>query len=159
MLVIRGSDAAKVCSPGEFSTVTPAASHPSTCVVTNCTTRVRIRSALTSSTAIAASSAISSATAALNADCTLPSRCRCLDASSHCHLIRSAGHTRQRCGDEVDVSHKDPDYARLLRFRKALRAFLRWSDERARELGVTPAQHQLLLSVRGHVDGTPTIGD
>jgi len=57
------------------------------------------------------------------------------------------------------VSHKDPDYARLLRFRKALRAFLRWSDERARELGVTPAQHQLLLSVRGHVDGTPTIGD
>ena len=57
------------------------------------------------------------------------------------------------------MSHKDPDYARLLRFRKALRAFLRWSDERARELGVTPAQHQLLLSVRGHVDGTPTIGD
>lgn len=57
------------------------------------------------------------------------------------------------------MSHKDPDYARLLRFRKALRAFLRWSDERARELGVTPAQHQLLLSVRGHADGTPTIGD
>lgn len=53
----------------------------------------------------------------------------------------------------------EPDYARLLGFRRALRAFLRWSDEQARELGLTPAQHQLLLSIRGRLDGAPAIGD
>jgi DNA-binding MarR family transcriptional regulator len=57
------------------------------------------------------------------------------------------------------VSAIEPDYARLLRFRKALRAFLRWSDEQARELGLTPSQHQLLLCVRGHAEGAPTVGD
>lgn len=51
------------------------------------------------------------------------------------------------------------NYARLLGFRKALRTFLRWSDEKAREVGLTPAQHQLLLSVRGRDDSDPTIGD
>jgi DNA-binding MarR family transcriptional regulator len=37
---------------------------------------------------------------------------------------------------------------------------LRWSDEQARVAGLTPAQHQLLLAVRG-LPGTPgpTIGD
>jgi DNA-binding MarR family transcriptional regulator len=47
----------------------------------------------------------------------------------------------------------DDDYARLLEFRDGLRRFLRWSEERAREAGLTPAQHQLLLAVRGH--GSP----
>jgi DNA-binding MarR family transcriptional regulator len=46
----------------------------------------------------------------------------------------------------------DADYARLLEFRDGLRRFLRWSEDRAREAGMTPAQHQLLLAVRGQGD-------
>jgi DNA-binding MarR family transcriptional regulator len=53
----------------------------------------------------------------------------------------------------------EPDYARLLRFRTALRAFLRWSEQSAQQAGLTPAQHQLLLAVKGHGDRAPTIGD
>ena len=52
----------------------------------------------------------------------------------------------------------DHDFVELLRFRDALRRFLRWSEDEARAAGLTPAQHQLLLAVRGH-DGDPTIGD
>ena len=54
----------------------------------------------------------------------------------------------------------DADYRRLLQFRVDLRRFLHWSEEQAEKAGLTPAQHQLLLAVRGH-DGTqgPTIGD
>jgi DNA-binding MarR family transcriptional regulator len=55
---------------------------------------------------------------------------------------------------------EDADYRRLLQFRTGLRRFLRWSEEQAVKAGLTPAQHQLLLAVRGH-DGAlgPTIGD
>lgn len=52
----------------------------------------------------------------------------------------------------------NPDYATLLAFRNALRGFLAWSDDCARAAGVTPAQHQLLLAVRGRADA-PTIGE
>jgi len=54
----------------------------------------------------------------------------------------------------------DADYRRLLEFRVDLRRFLHWSEEQAEKAGLTPAQHQLLLAVRGHgeADG-PTIGD
>lgn len=54
----------------------------------------------------------------------------------------------------------DADYRRLLQFRIGLRRFLHWSEEQAERAGLTPAQHQLLLAVRGH-DGEegPTIGD
>lgn len=52
------------------------------------------------------------------------------------------------------------DYETLLRFRTALRQFLRWSERQARAAGLTPAQHQLLLAVRGHPDPAgPTIGE
>ena len=44
----------------------------------------------------------------------------------------------------------DRDYQALRRFRHALRVFLRTSEEAARDAGVTPAQHQLLLAIRGH---------
>jgi DNA-binding MarR family transcriptional regulator len=52
------------------------------------------------------------------------------------------------------------DYENLLAFRVSLRRFLRWSETQARDVGLTPAQHQLLLAVKGH-RGThgPTIGD
>jgi DNA-binding MarR family transcriptional regulator len=52
------------------------------------------------------------------------------------------------------------DYRRLLTFRAELRRFLRWSDDRARSLGLTAAQHQLLLAIAGHDDRRgPTIGE
>ena len=58
------------------------------------------------------------------------------------------------------VRLKDDDYARLLAFRTDLRRFLHWSEQRAREVGLTPAQHQLLLAIRGHRgERGPTIGD
>jgi DNA-binding MarR family transcriptional regulator len=51
-------------------------------------------------------------------------------------------------------------YEQLLRFRTGLRRFLRWSAEQAAAAGLTPAQHQLLLAIRGHPDAAgPTVGD
>lgn len=54
----------------------------------------------------------------------------------------------------------DKDYERLLTFRTRLREFDQWSRAAAEEQGLTHAQHQLLLAIRGHrgPDG-PTIGD
>jgi DNA-binding MarR family transcriptional regulator len=53
----------------------------------------------------------------------------------------------------------DTQYRELLAFRTALRRFTRWSEDQATELGLTPAQHQLLLAIRGHDDPLgPTIG-
>lgn len=54
----------------------------------------------------------------------------------------------------------DSDYRRLLEFRDGLRRFLRWSEEQAAQVGLTPAHHQLLLAVRGHPGKMgPTISD
>ncbi|WP_067975520.1 MarR family winged helix-turn-helix transcriptional regulator [Mycolicibacter icosiumassiliensis] len=54
----------------------------------------------------------------------------------------------------------DDVYARLLAFRTRLRRFERWSADQAQAAGLTPAQHQLLLAVRGHSDSRgPTVGD
>jgi DNA-binding MarR family transcriptional regulator len=54
----------------------------------------------------------------------------------------------------------DRDYRRLLAFRTDLRRFLHWSEEQAGDEDVTPAQHQLLLAIRGHDDARgPTIRD
>lgn len=54
----------------------------------------------------------------------------------------------------------DDEYARLLAFRVGLRQFLRWSTEQAATVGLTPAQHQLLLAIRGHGDPRgPSVGD
>jgi DNA-binding MarR family transcriptional regulator len=51
--------------------------------------------------------------------------------------------------DEPDAPD-DAQYAALLGFRDGLRQFLRWSEDQARAVGMTPTQHQLLLVVRGH---------
>ncbi|MBS1676193.1 MAG: winged helix-turn-helix transcriptional regulator [Actinobacteria bacterium] len=52
------------------------------------------------------------------------------------------------------------DYEELLGFRTALRRFLRWSEDQAKAVGLTPAQHQLLLAIKGHPgDAPPTIGE
>lgn len=60
----------------------------------------------------------------------------------------------------TDVTLPDEVYARLLILRSRLRRFERWSAEQAQSAGMTPAQHQLLLAVRGHPDHRgPTIGE
>jgi DNA-binding MarR family transcriptional regulator len=52
------------------------------------------------------------------------------------------------------------DYENLLAFRTSLRRFQHWSQAQARTAGLTPAQHQLLLAIKGHHSRYgPTIGD
>src|SRR5665213_4394487 len=54
----------------------------------------------------------------------------------------------------------DEVYTRLLALRTGLRHFERWSETQARAAGLTPAQHQLLLAIRGHSDSRgPTVGE
>ena len=54
----------------------------------------------------------------------------------------------------------DDQYRRLLEFRTKLRRFDQWSREAAHAHGLTHAQHQLLLAIRGHSnpDG-PSVGE
>jgi DNA-binding MarR family transcriptional regulator len=54
----------------------------------------------------------------------------------------------------------EADYQALARFRTALRHFARFSEEAARGAGITPAQHQLMLAIRGwDGEGAPSIND
>jgi DNA-binding MarR family transcriptional regulator len=54
----------------------------------------------------------------------------------------------------------DADYEDLLALRTGLRRFLRWSEQQAEGVGLTAAQHQLLLAIRGHRDPRgPTVGE
>jgi DNA-binding MarR family transcriptional regulator len=53
----------------------------------------------------------------------------------------------------------DAAYAELLELRTGLRVFLHWSEDEAHRADLSPAQHQLLLAVRGHQPGDPTIGE
>ncbi len=50
------------------------------------------------------------------------------------------------------------DFAAQARFRHRLRRFLHFSERLARRYGVTPAQHQLLLAVRGSSRGWLSVG-
>lgn len=74
-------------------------------------------------------------------------------------LSRSTAESGSTGGGDVRQLAQQ-DYERLLAFRTGLRRFLHWSQAQAREVGLTPAQHQLLLAVKGHpgVEG-PTVGD
>ncbi len=60
--------------------------------------------------------------------------------------------------DSQDISLVD--YQALAEFRYQIRKFLRFSDEAAREAGVEPQQHQLMLALKG-MQGVSeaTIGD
>jgi DNA-binding MarR family transcriptional regulator len=52
------------------------------------------------------------------------------------------------------------DFENLLSFRTSLRRFLHWSQTQARAVGLTPAQHQLLVAIKGHPGHqAPTISD
>jgi DNA-binding MarR family transcriptional regulator len=54
----------------------------------------------------------------------------------------------------------DDDYLRLAQLRYGLRRFLNWSSEQARRAGITPTQHQLLLTIRAsRAERGPTITD
>lgn len=54
----------------------------------------------------------------------------------------------------------DEDFARILEWRTNLRRFLRWSEDQAESVGLTAAQHQLLVAIRGHGDPRgPTVGE
>lgn len=54
----------------------------------------------------------------------------------------------------------ETDFENLLTFRTSLRRFLHWSQSQARGVGLTPAQHQLLVAIKGHPGGQdPTISD
>ncbi|MCO5177799.1 MAG: MarR family transcriptional regulator [Thermomicrobiales bacterium] len=52
------------------------------------------------------------------------------------------------------------DHRALAEFRYQIRKFLSFSERAAREAGIEPQQHQLLLALTGLPDGTaPTIGE
>ncbi|MAT06576.1 MAG: MarR family transcriptional regulator [Acidimicrobiaceae bacterium] len=55
----------------------------------------------------------------------------------------------------------DDEYRSLAQFRYALRRFLAFSEDAARRQGLTPSQHQLLLTVRGAeaTGSTPSLTD
>jgi DNA-binding MarR family transcriptional regulator len=58
----------------------------------------------------------------------------------------SPGGTRE----ESPIHPADEDFRNLLRFRVTLRRFMRWSEEHANAVGLTHAQHQLLVAIKGH---------
>ncbi|ORM73348.1 MarR family transcriptional regulator [Pantoea wallisii] len=52
----------------------------------------------------------------------------------------------------------DADYALLADFRATLREFMAFSENQARSMGLTPQQHQALLTIRGTELGRATVG-
>jgi len=50
------------------------------------------------------------------------------------------------------------DYQRLAEFRYHLRAFLKFSERAAGQMGLSPQQHQALLAIKGTLGGHITIG-
>lgn len=56
-------------------------------------------------------------------------------------------------------SLSDAEYRQLADFRYAIRSFMEFSEQAARNAGLTPQQHQALLAVRGLIiDGNATLG-
>jgi DNA-binding MarR family transcriptional regulator len=51
------------------------------------------------------------------------------------------------------------EYEALAEFRYALRRFLRFSEQAAEAVGLTPRQHQALLAVRGSPERRLSVGD
>ncbi len=52
------------------------------------------------------------------------------------------------------------DYEALAEFRYLIRCFLEFSQDAARQMGLTPRQHQALLAIKGFPGGRPaTIGN
>jgi DNA-binding MarR family transcriptional regulator len=53
--------------------------------------------------------------------------------------------------DQIDSN----DYRALAEFRYQIRCFLRSSEEAARQAGIEPQHHQLMLSLKGRPEGEP----
>jgi DNA-binding MarR family transcriptional regulator len=59
----------------------------------------------------------------------------------------------------MENSSQPPDFKSMAELRYQIRRFLRFSENAARQAGIEPQQHQLLLAVRGLPDGLkPTVG-
>jgi DNA-binding MarR family transcriptional regulator len=50
-------------------------------------------------------------------------------------------------------AHHQPDFQAMAELRYQIRRFLRFSETAARQAGIEPQQHQLLLAIRGLPDG------
>jgi DNA-binding MarR family transcriptional regulator len=74
-------------------------------------------------------------------------------------LSRKKPHYPQATPADRGRAPSDRDYAALAAFRRALRAFLAFSEEAARAAGLTPQQHQALLAIRGAKDSETTVGE
>lgn len=60
----------------------------------------------------------------------------------------------------MDREQEPIDYEALAEFRYQIRKFIRFSERAARDAGVEPQQHQLLLAVKGMPqDAAPSIGE
>jgi len=54
---------------------------------------------------------------------------------------------------------RETNYQKLARFRYALRRFLRFSEDVARDAGISPGQYQLLLFIRAFGARPPIVAD
>lgn len=57
--------------------------------------------------------------------------------------------------DRAMAELTDEDYRRLLEFRDGVRRYIHHLEVQAGRLGITPAQHQILLAIRGHAGPKP----
>jgi DNA-binding MarR family transcriptional regulator len=53
----------------------------------------------------------------------------------------------------------DSEYQARAQLRYHIRCFLRFSEQAARDAGLDPQQHELLLAIRGVSGGTPSVGE
>lgn len=61
---------------------------------------------------------------------------------------------------ETELPISDAEYQAIAAFRAELLRFLRFSEDAAQAVGLSPRQHQLLLAIRGHQgDAPPTVGE
>ncbi|HEX7252981.1 MAG TPA: MarR family transcriptional regulator [Thermoanaerobaculia bacterium] len=67
--------------------------------------------------------------------------------------------SRRRNGPDRKPALQAEHYRNLARFRYALRKFLRFSENAAREARVSPGQYQLLLFVKDFPAPGPTVSD
>jgi len=65
------------------------------------------------------------------------------------------GYDVSRHGGGSLIYQTSENFRKLLHFRVTLRRFLRWSEEQAAGAGLTPAQHQLLVAIKGHPGSRP----
>ena len=75
-------------------------------------------------------------------------------------IYHSRGYVGLRCfglsaEEGRSIQPTNQDFENLLRFRTTLRGFLRWSEDQATAAGLTHAQHQLLVAIKGHPGPEP----